>query len=156
MHPASRAVRGVSLLVVLLAAATGCGVVRMEPPTPDAHTAKLCRSMMARLPDTLYEQERIRVEPDSKLVAAWGSPTIAVRCGVERPAGLRPDSQLLSVNDIAWLPEPADAPTLFTAVGREAYVELTLPATYSPAAEALTTLSALIDQEIPALPPGEL
>src|SRR5690606_20799032 len=81
MHPASRAVRGVSLLVVLLAAATGCGVVRMEPPTPDAHTAKLCRSMMARLPDTLYEQERIRVEPDSELVAAWGSPTIAVRCG---------------------------------------------------------------------------
>jgi len=96
---------------------------------------------------------------ESSLTPSWWRPggRRPSRCGAgERPAGLRPDSQLLSVNDIAWLPEPADAPTLFTAVGREAYVELTLPATYSPAAEALTTLSALIDQEIPALPPGEL
>ncbi|GAA3988071.1 DUF3515 domain-containing protein [Thermobifida alba] len=156
MRRAARAVLRVPVLAVLLALAAGCGAVRMEPPEPDARTAGLCRTMMARLPDTLYGQDRVPVVPDSDLVAAWGSPTIAVRCGVERPAGLRPESQLLSVNDIPWLPEPAASPTLFTAVGREAYVELTLPATYTPSAVALTTLSELIEEEIPALPPGRL
>ncbi len=156
MRRAARALSCVPVLAVVLALVSGCGAVRMEPPEPDARTAELCRAMMARLPEALYEQERVAVVPDSELVAAWGSPTIAVRCGVERPAGLRPDSQLLSVNDIAWLPEPADSPTLFTAVGREAYVELTLPATYTPSGVALTVLSDLVAEEIPALPPGKL
>ncbi|MEY9213568.1 DUF3515 domain-containing protein [Thermobifida halotolerans] len=156
MRRAVRAVSRALALAAVLALVGGCGTVRMEPPDPDARTAELCRAVMARLPDSLYGQERVSVEPDSDLVAAWGSPTIAVRCGVERPAGLRLDSQLLSVNDVAWLPEPADSPTLFTAVGREAYVELTLPATYTPPAAALTTLSDLVREEIPALPAGEL
>ncbi|TDQ53664.1 DUF3515 domain-containing protein [Actinorugispora endophytica] len=151
--PAGRAAAALAAGLLLL---SGCGAVRMQPPEPDERTAGLCRALVDRLPETLYEQDRVAVQPDSDLVAAWGSPTIALRCGVERPEGLLPDSQLTVVGEVAWLGEPADSPSLYTAVGREAYVELTLPATYTPPALALATISGLVEEEVPALPAGEL
>ncbi|GAB3208132.1 DUF3515 domain-containing protein [Marinactinospora thermotolerans] len=140
---------------VLVAGCSG-GVVEVPPPDPDERAAQLCQGLMERLPDSLFGEEQVRVEPASRFVAAWGSPTVALRCGVERPAGLQPDSELMVINEIAWLPQPADSPNLYTAVGREAYVEMSIPPSYSPPAEGLTAISDLIVEEIPALPAGTL
>ncbi|WP_017570622.1 DUF3515 domain-containing protein [Nocardiopsis halotolerans] len=142
-------------VVALLA--TGCGTtVRMEPPEADAATAEICADLVAALPDTLLGAERARVRPDSELTAAWGDPPIGVRCGVERPVALAPDSFLQVVNDVPWLPQPEDAPTMYTAVGHEAYVELSVPAAHGAPAAALSTVSDLINEHVPPLPEGEL
>lgn len=148
--------RATAALAVGLALLCGCGAVQVEPPSPGPEAAERCAALVARLPDSLYDEDRVPVQPDSDLVAAWGSPAITLRCGVERPAALQPASHLVVVNDIAWLGEPEDAPVQYTAVGREAYVELALPPEYTPPALGLVTVSELIEAEIPALPAGEL
>lgn len=144
--------------VLLALVLTGCGAqtVRVQPPEPDAATARTCADLVAHLPDTLMGAERARVRPDSELTAAWGDPAIGVRCGVERPVALEPDSYVEEVNGVAWLPQPEDDPTLYTAVGREAYVELSVPPSHGPPAAALSTVSDLIDEHVPELPGGEL
>ncbi|MFC7327836.1 DUF3515 domain-containing protein [Marinactinospora rubrisoli] len=151
-----RAAAGGALAVLFLLAGCAAGEVEVPAPAPQGRAADLCRTLVDQVPGTLFGQERIPVRPESEFVAAWGSPTIALRCGVPRPEGLRPDSQLTVVNEISWLPQPADRPNLYTAVGREAYVELSIPPSYTPPAEALVAIGGLIGREIPALPAGEL
>ncbi|MDT0304691.1 DUF3515 domain-containing protein [Streptomonospora wellingtoniae] len=137
-------------------ASCSAGAVEMPAPTPGPAAEQMCRALVDRLPQTLFDQDRVGVRPETPYATAWGDPPIALRCGVGSPAGLRPDSQLTVVNEIAWLPGSAERPELFTAVGREAYVEMTVPASYGAPAEGLVKVSNLIKQEIPALPPGEL
>ncbi|NYH53656.1 hypothetical protein HNR06_003245 [Nocardiopsis arvandica] len=139
-------------------AATGCGAqtVRIDPPETDTATAGTCADLVAALPDTLLDAERARVRPESDLTAAWGDPPIGLRCGVARPAALAPDSYVEEVNGVTWLPQPQDAPTLYTAVGREAYVELTVPSAHGSPAAALSTVSDLVTEHVPPLPEGRL
>ncbi|WP_040703784.1 DUF3515 domain-containing protein [Nocardiopsis salina] len=138
--------------------ATGCGpqTVQMSPPETDGTTTEVCSEFVAELPDTLLDAERAEVQPDSETMAAWGDPPISLRCGVPRPDDLQPDSLLEEVNGVAWLPQPEDDPTMFTAVGHEAYVELQVPSGHGAPAPALTTVSDLISEHIPPLPDGSL
>ncbi|WP_116243793.1 DUF3515 domain-containing protein [Nocardiopsis sp. FIRDI 009] len=147
---------GAAFTAVLTAAGCGAPTVRVEPPEVDEATARTCAAFVASLPDTLMDAERATVRPESELTAAWGDPPIGVRCGVPRPSALAPDSVLQEVNGVPWLPLPADDPTMYVAVGHTAYVELTVPPTHGPPAAALTTLSAAVEEHIPALPEGEL
>ncbi|MGI8335506.1 DUF3515 domain-containing protein [Actinomadura scrupuli] len=138
---------------------TGCaaGTVQVPVPSPDPAAARLCAGL--RPPHRLHGQTERTTSPRSRLVAAWGSPAIALRCGVSRPAALRPASQLVTVNGISWFEEPADRPVTFTAVGRQAYVEVTIPAKYtehSPPGDVLLELTAAIKAALPEKADGEL
>ncbi len=128
--------------------------MRVAAPTPDAATARLCRGL--RLPATVHGQHARDVSPDSPLTAAWGSPAIALRCGVPLPAGLRPTSQLQTVNGVDWFGVPEDRPVTWTAVGRQAYVEVTIPPKYAPPGDVLIELGDEITKTIPAKPEGQI
>lgn len=154
--PKRGAYGGAALAVLLLANACAAAEVRMEAPQPDEATAALCRDLVDRLPERLFGQEQVPVRPESDFMAAWGDPPAALRCGVERPLALRPDSVLEEVNGVAWLPQPEDEPVLYTAVGREAYVELTVPPAYGAPAPGLVAISDLVGETVPALPEGRL
>lgn len=150
-----RAAGAVAGTVLVLAAGCTGGAVRVPVPEPDEETAALCEAMAERLPETLYDQQRVATDPDSPLVAAWGDPVISLRCGVERPGAYRPDAELTVVDGVAWLPEPQDEPTMYTSMAREAYVEVSVPASYGAPAQGLVAISEAISAEIPELPPGE-
>ncbi|RNL84806.1 DUF3515 domain-containing protein [Halostreptopolyspora alba] len=146
-------------LLAGLTAMAGCTAAEAEvpEPSPDGRAAELCRTLVANAPTTMFGQRQISVKPDSDYVEAWGDPVIALRCGVERPEALRPDSELTVVNDIAWLAEPVDdTPNLFTAVGREVYVELNIPPAYDTPAEGLVEISDQIAEDVPESSDGEL
>ncbi|MFV2195916.1 DUF3515 domain-containing protein [Nocardiopsis sp. LOL_012] len=147
---------GVACAVALLTAGCGAANVQIEPPRSDGTTTEVCTGFVSALPDTLLDTERATVRPDTGVTAAWGDPPIGVRCGIPRPSTLSPDSVLQEVDGVLWLPQPEDEPTLFIAVGRTAYVELMVPPTYGPPAAALTTLSTLVEEHVPALPEGRL
>jgi len=147
---------GAGLAVALVATGCGAQTVRMDPPEADEATARTCAGLVGSLPDTLLDAERAQVRPESELTAAWGDPAIGLRCGVPRPVALAPDSLLQEVNGVAWLPQPEDAPTLYTAVGHEAYVELSVPPAHGAPAGALSTVSDLVAEHVPSLPGGEL
>jgi hypothetical protein len=143
------------LAVLSVLPAAGCtgGAVEVPVPRPDPATARLCGGL--RLPAELHGRSRRSTEPESPLITAWGSPAIAVRCGVARPSAMVPTSNLLTINGVDWFPQPMDRPTTFTAMGRQAYVEVTVPGAYKPAAEVLNELTGAI-KALPPKPAGEL
>jgi hypothetical protein len=144
-------------VALLLMAGCAAGSVQVPVPSPDAAASRLCAGL--RLPDKLHGQSRRTTTPSSSLVVAWGSPAIALRCGVRRPASLLPTSQLVTINGIAWFGEPVDRPVTFTAVGRQAYVEVTVPAKYtehSPPGDVLLELTDTIKTALPEKADGEL
>lgn len=65
-----------------------------------------------------------------------------LRCGVETPAVYKPDSEMIVVNDVSWLPEEQDRGYLFTSVGRTPQVEVYVPDTHSPEVNPLVDLAA--------------
>jgi uncharacterized protein DUF3515 len=147
-----------ALAACLAGCLTACGPGRLELPPPAAApgAVRLCAALHDRLPAQVHGKSRRSTRPRSDLTAAWGSPAIALRCGVPRPPTMRPTSELVTVNDIAWFPRPPDRPVTFTAVGRAAYVEVTVPAVYAPAGDVLIELTAAIKAVLPAKPAGEL
>lgn len=149
-------IRRATLAAVLVAAA-GCssGTPDIPVPSPDAATAALCKGL--KLPEKLDGHERR--DTGSPFTAAWGSPAIALRCGVPRPAD--PESGIIDrvvvINGLDWLPTPLDRPAYWTLVGRDAYVEVTIPPEYlpegRPPGELLTELTDALGK-LPKKPPN--
>ena len=137
-------------------AGCGAGVVEIPLPGPDASGTRLCGGLHDRLPDAVRGQSRRETRPESGLTAAWGTPAIALRCGVPRPPAMRQTSELVTVNGVSWFPLPPDRPVTFTALGRQAYVEVTVPAKYAPPGDVLIELTTAIKAALPAKPDGEL
>jgi hypothetical protein len=147
-----------------MAVLAGCAVVvlavrstpvRVTPAGPPASVVKLCRALQAKLPATVDGQRRRDTRPASPLTAAWGSPAITLRCGVERPS-FAATATLAQVDDISWLPVPEDDPDLLTALGREAYITVHVPGQDTPPANALADLTPAINAAVPANPGGSL
>lgn len=144
-------------MLLTLGTTAGCATeVQVEPPSADAAAAKLCAALHDKLPAKLHGDERRTVTPDSKLTAAWGDPALALRCGVPRPAALRPTSNLAEINGLSWLPQPEGTPTTFTLLGRKAYVEVTVPRTVKLPGEVLSELTPELKAALPKKADGTL
>jgi hypothetical protein len=147
---------GLPALLSVVVSGCGAGAVEAPVPRPPAAVASRCQTLHGRLPQKVHGQARRATTPKSPLVTAWGSPAIVVRCGMPRPTALKPTSELVVVNGVSWLGVPVDRPVTFTAVGRLAYVEVTVPAAYQPPGDVLIELAGPIKAAIPAAPDGSL
>lgn len=61
---------------------------------------------------------------------AWGDAEhdpVVLRCGLDRPAELKPDSQLRSISDVQWIEVSEGGSTTWFVVDRPVYVALTVP-----------------------------
>lgn len=142
---------GTAVAIALVTA--GCGqTVHMQTFDAQPNTAEPCAALVADLPDTLLGADRATIQPESDVMAAWGDPPIGLRCGVPSPAGLEMESTVREINGVLWFPQPQEAPTMYTAVQREAYVELSVPASYGAPAAALTQVSELINEHLEERP----
>lgn len=150
--------QGLALLtsVGVLALTTSCTrSVEVTPPdpgadAPPAEVLEACADLATELPDELAGQPSRPTTPESALTAAWGDPAvIIVRCGVPRPETLTASSQLVTVDGVDWFAEELTAGYLFTATGRTAYVEVTVPDDYAPEIGPVTELSPLVATAIP-------
>ena len=120
----------------------------MTPPAADASTRAVCARVTAALPQSVAGQDRRATTPQGP-TAAWGDPPIVLRCGVPRPAALTPTSQLLTVDGVDWFAEPLTGGYLFTTYGREANVEVAVPAAYAPESGPLADLAAAVAASVP-------
>ena len=111
----------------------------------------MCERLETALPDQLDDAHRRPAMPESPLTAAWGDPALVLRCGVPRPAGLGPMSDVLEVEDVAWFLVESHAGYTFTTIGRTANVELTVPTEVdrSEATAPLVDLAPAIKAEDP-------
>ena len=139
---------GVALVLIglLLAACQGSTVSVDAYPTTKG-SAVDCKGLLSDLPPSVAHQPRRTVE--DRLAGAWGDPPIVLRCGVEKPASLKPTSQCHEVNGVGWLAERESDGWLFTTIGRKLYVSLEVPSDYEPAADALADVADLVGRHVP-------
>jgi hypothetical protein len=124
--------------------------VPVPPVTPAADAA--CPAFMTDLPIDLAGQESRRVRSDTPYAYAWGDPPIVLRCGVDRPAGFVAGAGLIQLNEVQWFVDDSDPDrTVWTAVDRSVYVELTVPTGID--SEPAILLSPLITAALPAQEP---
>jgi hypothetical protein len=119
---------------------------------PSGAAAFTCASLHSGLPDHVDGQGVTASTPVSSWTSAWGDPAITLRCGVPTPAALKPDSQLVVVDGVSWLPEKLSAGYRFTTVDREVNVEVVVPSKYNPEADALADISPIVAEKVSATP----
>ena len=138
-------------VAVLVLAGCSKGVeVPLPDPVPSGAAAYTCSTLHGSLPDHVDGQGVTASTPVSAWTSAWGEPAITLRCGVPTPAALKPDSQLVVVDGVSWLPEQLTAGYRFTSVGRTVSVEVVVPSKYAPEADALADISPVIIASVPA------
>ncbi|MGH8894809.1 MAG: DUF3515 domain-containing protein [Actinomycetes bacterium] len=144
-----------AVALVLLAVASvlpGPDVVAVEPPRGLDRTAQqACTDLHSLLPTDVDGRERRETSPISEQTAAWGSPAVALRCGVVRPAGLTSTSEVVEVDGVGWFLTERPREYVFTTVGRMPYVEVWVPGSTprDRAAAPLVDLALAISETIP-------
>jgi Protein of unknown function (DUF3515) len=120
--------------------------VDAPPVTPEVEAA--CTPLMATLPLDLLGNPSRRVDSDSPFVYAWGEPPTVLVCGVDRPAGWTVGSSALQIDQVQWYVDTSDPATnVWTAVDREVYVEVRVPASVDSA--PVTALTKNIAEILP-------
>lgn len=141
-HTRSVAATLASALVSVLAA--GCGASStstVTEPSPSGSAAQGCRAVMARLPGRVAGLSRTAT---GSFTASWGDPAVTMRCGVARPSGLTSISRCDEVDGVGWYSQEFTEAWRFTTIGRSGFVEVTVPAVHSPAADALVDLAPAV------------
>ena len=146
-----RAALALCVAGILALGGCGYGAVDVEPQEPEPGSADVCSALLDALPRTVDDAVHRDVEPADRrdAVAAWGQPAIVLRCGVPRPASYRPDTQLLDVDGVGWLPVEGDGGTFFTSADRDVLVEVAIPDDYAPEANVLGDLAPAIRATVP-------
>lgn len=133
-----------ALVVVVLAigAAVTLGLVNNANPVvatgpvpvaavgqPGAGSAA-CNTLMPKLPRIMAGAEQRPIEGGGDGIAAWGDPTIILRCGLETPQELTCSAALTQVDEVAWLQLANDGQpdtTTYIAADRAVRIAVTLP-----------------------------
>lgn len=110
-----------------------------------------CDRLHEELPSSVAGRGSRTTAPSSDRTAAWGSPALVLRCGVDRPRGLRPTSELIEVNGVDWFLAAPAPPYVFTAVGRGTFVEVRVPRSVprSDATAPLVDLARPVQRALP-------
>ncbi|MDQ0725634.1 DUF3515 domain-containing protein [Microbacterium sp. W4I20] len=108
--------------VTLAAALAGCSTTVHLEPADDANDPG-CAAVSARLPETVGGFDRVWT--DAQATAAWGDPTIVLRCGVEPPA---PSALVCTtLGGVDWLVlEQEEERQRLVTYGREPAVEVNI------------------------------
>lgn len=81
--PLKRRFAAVAGALGLLAALTGCSTTIHLDPAADANNP-VCADVSVLVPSAIGDLERVWT--DAQATAAWGDPTVVLRCGVDVPA----------------------------------------------------------------------
>ncbi|MFR9755265.1 DUF3515 domain-containing protein [Streptomyces sp. TR06-5] len=139
----------------------GCGAITGAgagpvPPDPSGRAAVACRALHRALPERVTGLDPVDTRPASRYTAAWGDPSVELRCGVSRPDVLRPGSEhynptaeAVDVNGVSWLLEQRENGYRFTTTDRAARVEVTVPDAYAPEVGVLTAFADPIERTVP-------
>ncbi len=135
---------------------TPAGALSVADSTvPDAAQTP-CESVSEKLPITLNGLAP-RAVHGPPFVVAWGVPSVVYRCGVARPSGLNPQSGQFVIDTgtgpgrtVEWFPVKKGNQTVYTAIDRAAYIEVTVPGTRQ-GGELISTLSGYVAAALPAV-----
>lgn len=124
----------------------------MSAPALSGPAERLCADLKAELPSEVADLWSRDVTADG-VAAAWGAPAVVLRCGATDADGLGPSSRCDMLDGVGWYSERLDDGLRFTTIGRAVPVELTVPDTYAPEADAAIDLASAIKRTIPVRDP---
>jgi hypothetical protein len=129
-------------------------VVTISAPTPSPAAVEPCAQVLSQLPVQLDGNNPRNTQPYPDTGAAavsWGNPPIVLLCGVARPKELTEGSSALviGVGAVNWLPVTGSNATVFIAIDRAVYIQVTVPKSYTQ--PPLATLSTSIAAALPAV-----
>jgi hypothetical protein len=103
--------------------------ITVSAPPPNAAADAPCAQVLSALPIQLGQlaPRVVHAQPDSPNIVAWGDPAVVLRCGIPRPADFVPTSDVYNVGTVYWLAVKQKSATVWTAVDRSVYVEVTVP-----------------------------
>jgi len=127
---------------------TGCSS-EVELPEPGGSTGPMCNSVLQDAPQRVDNAEAR--ETASGAGRAWGDPAIILQCGVPKPDALKPTSRCAMVNGVGWFSKKTEDAYVFTTIGRETFVRVTVPREYEPTADALVDLAKTIKNNVPVV-----
>jgi len=126
-------------------------------PSPDPAAVKPCTALLEDLPIHLGKlaPRAVHPKPESLFVLAWGDPPVLLRCGVARPADLRPGSsaQFFQVGTaqgsggVYFDVTSQDKDEVYTTVDRAVYIQITVPSQYH--SDPVVTLANAIAKALP-------
>jgi hypothetical protein len=136
---------------------SGCGgsespAVDIDAPALSGAAARQCAALQRALPEQVANLWSRDVRTDG-VAAAWGAPTIELRCGVTDATGLGPAARCDMIDGVGWFSEDLDDSYRFTTIGRSVPVELTVPHDYAPEADAAVDVATAIKRAIPVRQP---
>ncbi len=146
------------IVVALAGLLAGCGgPVELATYDLDETDRRACEAFAADLPDVLAQEERVDVEPDDALGAAYGDPPITVTCGVPTPEGFDLTAQCQEANGVGWFLPPEllddpDADATLSAAGNRPVVQVVVPGVADRgdlAAAAIAELAPLVTEHLP-------
>jgi hypothetical protein len=147
--------RGAVACTTILAASAsaGCGGVEIADPGLPTEQENACRALLEELPAELGGLERVEVEPEDALGAAWGDPAIELRCVAEMPEGHSRISDCTEINGVGWYTPDSqlthfDADLTMSTIGFEPVVELRIPVDYRPPLDQLAQIAAPIKETL--------
>lgn len=118
----SRRLAALAAAVILSAALAGCSTTVHLEPAEDANDPG-CAAVTVLLPKSVGGFDRVWT--DAQATAAWGDPSVVLRCGVEPPA----PSQLVctTIGGVDWLVlDQEEERQRLVTYGREPAVELNI------------------------------
>lgn len=140
-----------AIAVATSAAVAGCSdTIGLSTPDVSGADVAMCRGLLEKVPSSVAGQHTRSVAP-SNAGRAWGDPAIVLQCGVRRPTSLAPTTRCDFIDDVGWLSEKHGSDRVFTTIGRSAYVRVTVPDRYQPAADALVDVATAIKATVPVV-----
>ncbi|MFI9311542.1 DUF3515 domain-containing protein [Streptomyces triculaminicus] len=146
-----------------MAGGSSGGTMDARPePSPSGEEARHCRALLAALPDVVNGAKRRAGGRGSEFSAAWGRPSVVLRCGVGRPLVVTeghksydPYAPTVEIDGVEWLLEPQrDGSVRCTTSKRRAWVEVTVPKKYMGEAGGISLLTDLADAVKKTVPFG--
>lgn len=131
----------------------------LTPSAPPSNPAAVrpCTALIQAVPVTLdgLAPRAVHPKPDSLFVLAWGDPPVLLRCGVARPADLRPGSSAQffqfgtaeGTHAVYFDVTSQGKNQIYTTVDRAVYIQITVPVQYH--ADPVTALAPVIAKTLP-------
>lgn len=155
-----RTLRVLTAIASSLFLITACGAPRVYLNWYDADPTAYepCVQLVQKLPGHLLDQGRRElsshtqddkgINDQSKSSAVWGDPVISLVCGTVAPPELRPDSQLIDINGIAWFALQTENGFQFWSNNLKYRIRVNVPHSYAPETNVLVELSSSLSQYI--------
>jgi len=129
------------------------GPVEMATRELSPAVARVCRSVVADLPDTVAGSARRPVTAGPEQNAAYGDPPVTLACGTSRPT-VENTATVYPLSGVCWFAEPGPDGAVWTTVDREVPVTVTVPGPADGSAQTVIAFSAAVGAHDPVRAAG--